>query len=117
MIVQTLGTGDTAYLLRQALGRIRSNWSDFLADCIRGRASLAGQTLQPIARIKLPGDRCKRPRYTVVAVKAFILAVFRAGVPRPTVEERAPQLVEIEIDVETLVLPLPMRRAKRCARK
>lgn len=116
MIVQTLGTGDTAYLLRQALGRIRTNWSDFLADCIQGKTSLAGQTLQPIARIKLPGDRCKRPRYAPGAIRAFILAVLRA-VPRPTAAERAPQLVAIEIDVETLVLPLPMRRAKRCARK
>lgn len=116
MIFPTLDTGDTAYLLRQALGRIRTNWSDFLSDCIQGKTSLAGQTLQPIARVQLPGDRCRRPRYTIGAVKNFIRAVLSA-MPRPAAAERAPQLVAIDIDVETLVLPLPMRRAKRCARK
>jgi hypothetical protein len=111
MIVSTLDTGDVSFILRQALGRMRTNWSDFLADCIRDKASISGLTLQPIARVKLPGDRCKRPRYTAESVQVFILAVL-STVARPTASERAPERVAIEIDPAALTLPLALRSAK-----
>jgi hypothetical protein len=111
MIVSTLDTGDVSHLLRQALGRIRTNWSDFLADCIRGKASISGITLQPVVRVRMPGDRCKRPRYTAESVRTFITDVLRV-VPRPTATERAINLVPIEIEPAMLALPLSMRSAK-----
>lgn len=109
--MDTLDTGETSLMLRLALGPVRTNWSDFLADCIRDRASLSGLQLQPIVRIKLPGDRCKRPRYTTQDVKNFILEAVRI-LPRPTAADRALHMVKIEIDPAMLALPLAMRRAK-----
>lgn len=65
---------EAAYLLRLKLGPIRA-WSDFLADCIRGRASLRGLTLTPCLRIKNGGTF--RPMYALEDVEAFIAEVLK----------------------------------------
>lgn len=109
--VDTLDTGDVVKLLRQALGRMRTNWSDFLSDCIRDKTSLAGLQLLPIAKVKLPNDRCKRPRYTAQAIRAFIIGVLLV-MPRPSEAERAVQIVTIEINPAMLALPLWARHAE-----
>jgi hypothetical protein len=106
MKVATWDAGDTAYFLRMALGRIRTNWSDFLADCIRGRTDLAGHQLTPITRVRVRGDRRKRPRYALTEVNDFVRAVL-TEMPRPTEAERAFKKFIIEIDTTELV----MRRA------
>lgn len=111
MKVDTLDTGDVVFLLRRALGRMRTNWSDFLSDCIRDKTSLAGLQLLPIARVKIPGDRCKRPRYTAQAVAEFIRGVI-LEIPRPAEADREVQRVTIEIDPAMLALPMSARRAK-----
>ena len=111
MIVETLDTGEVAFFLRQTLGRMRGSWSDFLADCIRDRADLHGLQLLPVARVKLPGDRWKRPRYTIASVKEFIHGIL-AIVPRPPETDRALHKVAIAIDPAMLSLPLGMRHAE-----
>lgn len=110
MIVETLDTGEVVFFLRQALGRMRLNWSDFLADCIRNRTNLHGLQLLPIAKLKLPGDRRKRPRYATAAVTGFILGILEK-VPRPPAAARELNKVLIAIDPAMLSLPLEMRHA------
>lgn len=67
--IQTISLPEAAYLLRDQLGPLR-NWSDFLTDNIRGRQSLAGLQLLPIAKRR---DRSSyRPVYDVAEVLAFI---------------------------------------------
>ena len=111
MIISTLDTGDVAFILRQALGRTRTNWSDFLSDCIRGKTSILGLQLLPIVTVKIPGDKCKRPRYRAEDVKRFILDVL-CILPRPSATELAIHKFQIEIDPAMLALPLAMRSAK-----
>lgn len=103
----TISSGDTAFFLRRALGPAR-NWSDFLADCIRGRASHHELTLLPIARVRTPGDRCERPRYSAVDIHTFVLESIRLE-PRPA-DPEALQKVAIEISPELMALPWQVRR-------
>lgn len=108
-MIDTLSAEDAALALRKALGPSRG-WHDFLADCIRGRTSLLGVRLLPIARIKRTGDRLKRPVYATSDVRNFILyAITKIARPADTQELRK---IRIEIDPAMLLLPLGTRRAK-----
>jgi hypothetical protein len=70
--------GNAAYLCRYFLGdRIISNWDDFLADCTRERAEVAGLTLLPCGRLKQGGIR--RPLYDLDALMRFIRDVRAAS--------------------------------------
>lgn len=109
MMIETLSADDAALALRVALGPAR-NWHDFLADCIRDKTDLFGLMLRPVIRIKLSGDRCKRPRYATSEVRTFIISAL-CLVSRPA-DTRALRKVKIEIDPAMLALPLEMRRAK-----
>jgi hypothetical protein len=68
----TITLAEAAYLLRAQLGPMRS-WSDFLADNIRGKQSVAGHTLLPCARKR--DGKSFRPVYSVHDVKTFIAKV------------------------------------------
>lgn len=106
MMIDTLSSAETAYFLRRALGPVRS-WSDFLADCIRDKSCHLGLTLLPVFRVRMPGDRCERPRYSAQQVKTFILAAL-ALEPRPANAEQV-RVQSIEVDDETMELPWCMR--------
>lgn len=110
MMIDTLNSDDTALALRVALGPARG-WHDFLADCIRNKTSLFGLKLRPVDWVKLPGDRCKRPRYATSEVRTFIISAL--GFISRSVDTKALRKIKIEIDPAMLAMPLELRRAKR----
>jgi len=69
---ETLSAGDAAGALYRAFGAIRE-WSDFLTDCRRGRATFYGLRLLPLCRFH--DGKTYRPVYSYSAVRAFIEAV------------------------------------------
>ncbi|WP_443690475.1 hypothetical protein [Pseudomonas sp.] len=64
--------GETALLLRQALGNMRS-WDDALADMRTGKTQVYGFILKPIGKIY--HERVKRPVYAWEHIKDFILKI------------------------------------------
>lgn len=102
----TLSSGDTAFALRQVLGPAR-NWNDFLADCNRERASHHGLILLPIARVRMPGDHCERPRYSAADIQAFIVESIRLEPPPANAD--ALEKLEVEISPELMALPWQAR--------
>lgn len=90
---QALSSQDAAYLLRRELGPLRT-WSDFLADCIRGRTSFKGHTLLPMAYLDGRG-LCGRPVYAPEEVAAFIAAVSALGAADPDPTAVRPVLVDL----------------------
>ena len=77
MKIKTLSATDCAFILRRKLGPLRA-WPDFLADCIRDRASISGLKLLPAAQQH--DGRTYRPRYALRDIDSFIEAVL-ARVP------------------------------------
>lgn len=72
--VSVMSSPEVAGLLHQALGNYRE-WSNFLADCRRGKSSssrLSGYHLAPVARLIGRAGTCARPVYEAADVKAFI---------------------------------------------
>jgi len=60
--------GNAAVLCRQLLGdKVISNWDDFLTDCTRERAEVAGVRLLPCARMR----HGRRPIYAIDDVMDF----------------------------------------------
>ena len=112
MIVDTLTADDAAVILHKVFGSLR-NWHDFLADCIRERTTFLGLTLMPGITIKLPGDRCKRPRYASAQVREFIVTARDLMPSSSTLREFC--LIKIEIDPSTALLPWKMRTGKPVA--
>ena len=109
MIVEAVSTGEVSLMLRLKLGTLRTNWNDFLSDCIRGKTNLCGRTLLPVARVKAPGDRVKRPFYSLSEVKAFIAQYLETHVVSPA--DTALKKISISIDPDHLALPPAMRPA------
>jgi|GEM_PF-2315380 len=68
--IQTVSASATSHILNCKLGSEDHNWSDFLADNIRGRQSIAGLQLLPVAVRQHKGSF--RPVYDLAAVHAFV---------------------------------------------
>lgn len=69
-----MSSPEVAGLLHQELGDFRE-WSNFLADCRRGKTSsskLSGYPLTPVARLIGRAGTCARPVYETADVEAFI---------------------------------------------
>jgi hypothetical protein len=69
-----MSSPEVAGLLHQELGNHRE-WSNFLADCRRGKSSsskLSGYHLTPVARLIGRAGTCARPVYEAADVEAFI---------------------------------------------
>ncbi len=92
MKIETLSAADTAYYLRAKLGAVRS-WSDFLADCIRGRQSVSGYQLMPVARHS--DGRALRPVYALSAVEDFVAKVL-AATPTTGAAKIKPTMLDID---------------------
>jgi hypothetical protein len=107
MRVTTISASETAYLLRQALGPVRS-WGDWLADLLRDRAAPHfGLRLLPVAGLK---SRCRRPVYATADVAKFIRSAL-ALCPVGAVDR---SVVKILIDIPTgdMAAPWQFRRAQ-----
>lgn len=81
--IETVSSADAVHMLREQLGPLR-NWSDFLSDNIRGRQSIAGFQLLPVALRR--DQHTYRPVYDVAAIRAFIENVRKlvpSAVPTP----------------------------------
>jgi hypothetical protein len=72
MKATVLPAGETAYLLRRALGPI-CEWSDCLSDMRRGIRDLEGLVLLPSGRCH--DGRKYRPVYSHASIRDFIFAV------------------------------------------
>lgn len=70
--VKTVSAQETAVILWAELGEHRA-WSDFLADCIRGKANINGRTLLPVARVRRRG--ALRPVYALSHIRKFVADV------------------------------------------
>lgn len=69
---QVLSASETTLYLRVKIGPLRA-WGDFLADCLRGRASINGERLMPCARVS--DGRAYRPVYAMDDIESFIAHV------------------------------------------
>lgn len=67
--------GETALILRNALGPIRS-WNDCLTDMRLGKTDVCGFILRPVG--KRHDGRSSRPVYALTAIKEFICKVWTA---------------------------------------
>jgi hypothetical protein len=104
--VPLLSAGETAHVLRLTLGP--RGWSDFLADCIRGRTpGLSGWLrLTPYATTKMDA-KAARPLYRACDVLAFIEAARAADASLGPHPVKAGHYI---VDT-TIGLPWSMRQA------
>lgn len=72
VIDKVFAAGETALILRQALGNIRS-WDDALADMRSGKTNVHGYVLEPVGKVY--HERAKRPVYAGKQIMGFILNV------------------------------------------
>ncbi|MBJ9926119.1 hypothetical protein QZM48_16660 [Burkholderia orbicola] len=85
--------GETALILRQFLGAMRS-WDDALADMRSGKTDVCGHVLTPVA--KHYDGRAWRPVYALSAIKAFIRNVHASTTL--AVAKQAPKGFVVEFD-------------------
>jgi hypothetical protein len=93
MKVKLLPASETAYMLRRALGPVRS-WDDCLADMRRDKTSCYGFVLKPYA--KMHDGKTHRPVYLATDVHDFITAILEIIPYKP--EFRSARTYEVEID-------------------
>jgi len=108
VIFDTISAAETAFALRKALGPERS-WGHFLSDCIRDKTKASEPILLPLVNVKVPGDRCERPRYAKRHVPDFIVD-HRATHSRPADADRL-HSVAIQIDPVNLSIPWRLRKS------
>lgn len=96
-----INQADVATLLHGRFGSLR-HWRDFLADCIRDRASINGLQLLPIGYVRAKG-KSRRPVYDLATVEEFIARVAAVASPLPV------RPFSVLVDRS---LPLAMRRVE-----
>ena len=72
--IEVINLSEAAFLLRARLGPMRA-WRDFLMDCERGKQSIHGLVVLPVARMQT--SRGFKPVFDLAEVYEFIEAVKR----------------------------------------
>lgn len=105
----TITQPEVVRFLTLAFGSTRS-WSDFLADCIRNRASFCHLQLLPVCYLPGTAGRIRRPLYHRADVLAFIRAAIERGATKPSAP--GAEVIVVELDADQMRLPPAVRKPR-----